>query len=433
MGWVCGVAPHLLSGGSAVPPPENPWDYGLSLTVREWYDSNVYLQDAEPAPAGGAEARAAGLEMARPGAASLVTAVQAKVDWSWHAGDALRVEMSYAPEQVIYHDADSESHVAHRGTFQVSGGNGEITWESAHLLTYVDGNGEGPVFGRPGDIPAIGGIPLRDRRESLLLRDSLKLVIPAGPGFLRPVASFYYHDFRTEQRPSTAGYVYESYVDRLEAVAGLDAGFPVQEETSFVVGYRYGAQSQFDWLGVDSAYDNRFHRILLGVEGSPREWLKLCVLAGPDLRQFSDGTRRGFDGEELLYYVDAAVTLLPNERDSVALSLRRYEQPAFSSPCIYEDINYEVNWKRRMGEHWASVAGFHLYVGDWQAPVQREDWIFTPNAALIYTLDGFSAELGYSYDWVEDRAGPVSGAPTACSPGREFTRTMVSLSAKYRF
>ncbi len=71
-------------------------------------------------------------------------------------------------------------------------------------------------------------------------------------------------------------------------------------------------------------------------------------------------------------------------------------------------------------------AGFKIYGGDWQAPVSREDWIFTPSASLTYAHNQhLSGELAYAYDWVESQVLNTAG--------REYRRNLVSLSVKYSF
>ena len=56
--------------------------------------------------------------------------------------------------------------------------------------------------------------------------------------------------------------------------------------------------------------------------------------------------------------------------------------------------------------------------------MNRDDWIYTWTAGVAYRHDAhWSAELSYSYDWVE------SQVPN--TPGREFTRNLVWLGAKW--
>ena len=70
-----------------------------------------------------------------------------------------------------------------------------------------------------------------------------------------------------------------------------------------------------------------------------------------------------------------------------------------------------------------------LYIGDWQAPTKRDDWIYTPTAGLTYAYNKhLSADLTCSRDWaVNQQSGIATGN------GREFTRDLVSLAVKYVF
>lgn len=423
-----------LQSGPMSLPPENPWDYGLSLTVKESYDTNVFLLDLEPDPASAAAARAAGFEPAPAKHASLVTSIMPRLELSSKSEAGLKVAASYSPEIVRYHQAEVENYTAHRGTLNFTGSRADTAWEVTNAATYVDGGELGSVFARPGDVPAIGAVPIHERMEQFFIRNGFKATLPTDHGFVRPVATFYYHDFRGAQLRAGPGFAYENHIDRSEFTGGFDLGFQAWENTAFVLGYRYGGQSQYKLFTTDSPYDNRFHRILFGIEGDPCDWLKVAILAGPDLRDFHGGTPPGFDPDELLYFIDGKVTLMPGKADSIILTLRRLEQPATSSQSLYEDIVYDATWKHKFGEHWGAGAGFRIYGGDWQAPVAREDWIFTPSVSVSYLRDAsFSAELGYSYDWVDNRVPVVPGTATAFADGREFTRSILSLSGKYCF
>jgi long-subunit fatty acid transport protein len=131
--------------------------------------------------------------------------------------------------------------------------------------------------------------------------------------------------------------------------------------------------------------------------------------------------------------VDASITLSPTKQDTLALAAKRFEQPAFSSFSMYEDITYETVWKHKFNDHWAGSAGFKIYAGDWQTPVNRNDWIYTPSAGLTYSYDKhLSTELNYSCDLVQNRVS--TSAPGATyADGREYTRHLISLAVKYAF
>ena len=418
--------------------------FKAEVTLKEAYDSNVYLQDNTPNPVGVAAARAAGFKPVEANKASWVTSVLPKLGVEFKPAAAFGLSASYAPDITFYHEASSEDYVAHRGTLNLGGKIQDTLWELANTATYIDGSKEGPTFARPDDVPAVGGIPLRDRRAAFVFRNSFRLTQPVGKWFFRPVASSYIHDFKTDQHyvaPAIRAslYSYENYIDRQEINGGLDAGYEVAKRTCLVTGYRYGRQEQFQapsgsgGATINSPYGNMYHRLLLGVEGSPAPWLKLAVLAGPDLRTFDAGTPAGFERNEFLYFVDALVTVVPTKNDTVTFKATRYEQPAFSSFSMYEDIKYDLSWRHKFGEHVTAGLGFTLYVGDWQAPVNREDWIYTPSGCLLWAITPhLGAELTYSYDWVDNKVRPTATVePFAES--HEFTRHLASLAVRYTF
>jgi long-subunit fatty acid transport protein len=93
---------------------------------------------------------------------------------------------------------------------------------------------------------------------------------------------------------------------------------------------------------------------------------------------------------------------------------------------MYEDITYDLTWRHKFDPRWSARAGFRIYAGDWQGPVNRDDWIFTPSTGLTWVPHPkVNADLAYSYDWVESQV-PNTEA-------REFTRHLVALSLKYTF
>lgn len=409
----------------------------VDVSVKETYDSNVYLQDADPAPANVAAARAAGLEPVTAQKDSFVTSIQPRLNMEYKPCAEFKAGLSYTPDLAFYHNAHSEDYQSHVFGANFSGAVKSAVWDLKNTFTWIDGNREGPTFARPGDIPAIGGIPLRNRRAAFIYRNNFRVTEPIGEKFiLRPVVSTYVHDFKTNQRFSTntAAYQYENYIDRQDINGGVDAGYKLTEKATVLLGYRYGRQDQYraptsvaTW--ADSPYDSTYHRILVGLEGALTEWLKITASFGPDLRDYSDRARQtypAFDDNELLWYVDAGVTLQPTAHDTVTLLHRRYQQPAFSSFSVYEDITYDIAYRHAFSSKWTAGAGFTLYLGDWQAPVNREDWIYTPSVFLSFAItDKLSAEASYSYDWVESQVPNTTG--------REYTRHLVALGARYLF
>jgi hypothetical protein len=413
--------------------------------LKETYDSNVYLQDVAPNPANVAAAKAAGFRPVQPDQSSWVTSLQPKIGIAYAPTSAFRLDASYAPEVTYFHDAPSEDNVAHRGNLDLHGAAGRCAWELLNNAIDIDGSRQGPTFARPDDIPAVGGIPLRDRRAAFLFRNAFRLTQAWEDWFIRPVASSYLHDFQTEQRyipPALRAttYAYENFIDRQDINGGIDIGSKIAPNTHLVLGYRYGRQDQFKGpygpggAIIDSPFDCAYHRVLLGIEGSPVDWLRVTISFGPDIRQFSSAaaqTYPAFQPDELLYYVDAMLTLLPTRRDSIVLKTARFEQPAFTSFSMYQDVKSDAIWRHRFNDAFSASVGFTLWIAQWQPPVHRNDWVYTPNLSLAYSVTKkLTVELASSYDWVDSKI-PASVEPLTES--HEFTRNLVSLGARYTF
>jgi hypothetical protein len=402
------------------------------LSIKETYDDNVFILDTEPNPA---VVPPPGFTISEANKGSLVTSITPGLALNYKPSTAFAAAVLYAPECTWYHSAHSEDYVAHRGAINFSGKIDEVSYDWMNSATWIDGSNLGVVTIRPGDCRAIGGIPLRDRRDATIYRDSLKVTIPAGKWFFRPVVNTYVHDFQTEQYANLTPtqFIYDNFVDRWDVSGGLDVGCEAFSKTKVLVGYRYGHQEQGKLLGVKSQYSNNYQRFLLGVEGAPAPWLKLAVLAGPDVRDWPNVVNPQFDKDEILWWIDGTVTLLPTSADSVIFRATRYEQPAFTSQSVYEDIKYDLIWRHKFSDKFTAGAGFTLYIGDWQGPVNREDWISTPSVMASYAFNAhLVAEAAWSYDSAQNQV-PTTATGATYAEGREFNRNLVSISAKYTF
>ena len=401
------------------------------LTLKETYDDNVFILNKAPTPG---IVPPLGFIVSKPKRESLVTSLMPSLALNYRPSSAFVATLSYAPEFTWYHRARSEDYAAHRAALNFNGQVGEVRYEWLNSAVWLDGSDEGYLTIRPGDCRCIGGIPLRDRRDAAIYRDSLRVTIPAGRWFVRPVVSAYVHDFQTKQYPNLTPtqYLYDNFVDRWDVNGGLDLGYEAFTNTRLVVGYRYGHQEQGRLLGNKSPYSNDYQRFLFGAEGTPASWIKLAILAGPEVRDWPRMTNARFDQDEILWWIDGTITVLPTAADTLVFRVTRFEQPAFTSHSVYEDIKYDVTWRHKFTDKLTVGAGFTLYIGDWQGAVDREDWIYIPSVMASYAFNAhLTAEAAWSYDAAESR---VANGPTApYASGREFTRNLISLAVKYTF
>lgn len=390
------------------------------LTLKETYDSNVYLQDTEPSPSV--------TNAVRPFQESLVTSVTPRLALDWKPMPEFGLTTFYAPEVVTYHNEPHESHVAHRTALTFAGQVGIVTWEQFNTLTVIEGDEEGLTFGGPGGAPAIGGIPIRDRRPAVVYRNGFRAFHPIenGAWFFRPVAWSYVHDFQTKVRPRSEFPFYQNYVDRNDFTVGLDVGYKAFPAGYVIIGYRFGFQDEPALPGENIHYSNDYHRFVLGYEGKVTDWLKITGVVGGDWRDFAHHTPVGFEDHHLKLYYDASLVFTPRKQDTITILLRQFEQPAFGAPSAYEDITWEITARHQFNPKLACAAGFRAYGGDWLAPVQRDDWIYTPSVSLSFTPNPhLSGEVSYGFDRAISHLPGLSG--------REFTRHLVSIGVKYAF
>ncbi len=179
-------------------------------------------------------------------------------------------------------------------------------------------------------------------------------------------------------------------------------------------------------VGSPYHYDTEYHRPLFGLEGQPFRWVKANVSVGPDFHHTIHNPAPGFDPNYTAVWADAVLTLLPTTNDTITLTWKQNTQPAFASTSVYDDIVYDFAGRHVFNQHWSVGAAFRIYIGDWFAPVDRTDWIYTPSVTVGYVHDRhWAADLAYSYDWVDSKVPNTDG--------REFTRNLVWLSVRYAF
>lgn len=392
--------------GAAAPKP-SAWTPSASLALKEAFDGNVFMQSVTPLA----------------NQSSFVTVVTPSVGAQWKPGPAFGLTANYTPEIAFYHSEDSEDYVAHRGALNLGGKFKDTSWELPNSFTWIDGSDQGLVFTGPGGVPALGGVPMRDRRDAFVYRGGFKLQHTIGKWLFRPVASAYVHDFKTEQL-ATPGY--QNYADRNDVNGGLDLGYQVMKDTHIVMGYRHGSQDQEIVLAGPTQYDNTYDRVLVGVEGKPATWLKLGVLLGPDFRSFGPDVPLGFDRQRTKFFLDAMATITPGKADTLTLTAKRFEQPGYGGNSVYEDVTYELGWRHTFSDKFSTSVAVRALQWDFEEPVIRNEWWYGVAVSVAYKFSKhLSAEASYAYDQVESRVPDTEG--------REASRHLASLGVKLTY
>lgn len=388
--------------------PQSAWKVELSIAARTGYDSNVLLQDV-------------GALASRE---SMFTSIAPKLAASYLPAGAKTplVALSYAPVLTWFHDVSSEDHVAHHLLADLNLSEGRWSVGMNHTLTWIDGEDEGLIFTAPGGAPALGGLAIRDRRDAVIYKSTIKAQYTADGWFVRPIVNAYVHDFQTRHL-STPGY--QNFADRSDLSVGVDLGLKIAADSFVTLGYRAGWQTQADVLAVPTDYTNRYQRVLLGLEAKPAPWLTLNAALGPDFRTFTGDTPAGFDDEQVFLSANVSASVRPSDRDTITLLITRLVLPGFGGRSAFEDSVYSLTWKHVNGPLTISLGG-RAHRGEFLDPVVRDDWVYTISPSVEYRFNAHATvEVGYACELGDSRIDNT--------PGREYERHVVYGAVKLSY
>ena len=423
-------------------PLQKPaWLSDFSLTIKEGYDSNVFLSgvDQNYMPKG---------KQSLKNIDSWVTTISPRVGVNLAPAlpdqKALKeLSFIYAPDIAIYHDATSESNTAHRFITAAKGKIDAVTFSLENTFTYIHGDKDGPVY--PGGfLSAYGVAAPRERREQFQDRSKISFQYDQEKFFLRPVASFLYYDLRTNLKnpalkSTPSGY--QNFPDRYDVNGGLDFGYKVTPDVALTLGYRYGHQyqQQLAWSLYSSSND--YQRVLFGMEGKPLKWLKVQFQPGPDFRSYAPDTKRHTtplrDKAPVVFYGEANVCAEITSKDTVTFQFKQFEWLSSCGNVPYTDTAYELNYSRKLTDKLTANLGVRAGEADYTMAYTtgglRDDWMVTLSTSLRYAFNAhLMADLCYSFDrglnGFDDL--PVTQQPDS---KRQFARHLVSLGLQWKF
>lgn len=417
------AAEPKLDSWFKVKKPE--WLSELSLLVKEFFDSNIYVTNHDNPGMGNRTA--------------WVNSVNPRVGFNFapliedgaEKDRMLKVfGLNYSPEVFTYGATDTESYTNHRVSNQIKLKADAFTFALDNTFLYVDGSKDSPIY--PGGVSAVGGDWVRDRRCQIQDRGALSLRYDCGDWFLRPTASILYFDFRTNERNDSAGFTpgYQDYVDRYDLNGGLDLGYRATPDLAAVVGYRYGHQHQGVVAWNPVTYPNDYQRVLGGFEGKPWKWLKTEFLAGPDFRDYYDSrtpaTFRSQDNHLKLFASGSSTAELTKD-DTLTIRASNFQWLSGTGRSAYEEKVYQGTSRHRFDPQFAAEMGARAYGKDYDFPAVREDWVYTYMAGLRYQ---YNANLGVDLDYSCDQG---VNEMDLNATGREFTRHLVATTVKLKF
>ncbi|MDD5260956.1 MAG: outer membrane beta-barrel protein [Methylacidiphilales bacterium] len=398
------------------------WLSEASITVKGFYDSNVFLSSAQ-----GTTSK----PIANRG--SFGTSITPKVDFNFVPLLGLSKDdkciqtfsLSYAPEIVNYEAEPGEDYTAHRFSGQIAGSLAPFSYNLANNLNYIDGNRDTVQYTT---LSALATVATRERREQINDKGRFSLRYDLGDWFLRPVASWCYYDMLTRQQYGAGCQGWQNYEDRYDVNGGLDVGYQLTPAFAVTTSYRYGHNYQaiFPWSGVNSSND--YQRVLGGIEGQPWKWLKLDVQCGPDFRQFGPSVQPGHDRSDTKLFVDGSATISLTSVDTLSLKVKQWEFVSSTGTASYYDVLYDLSYRRKLLSNLTGTVGFQALDWHYDIPTSRDDWEFVYSAGLQYDLnDHFSLLADYSF------SRGANGIESSNCIGREFDRHVVSFGVKSKF
>jgi hypothetical protein len=413
------VTPTADSWGVALPN----WLPAPSVTVKEGYDSSIY----------GVSDNLAG----HPNIANVsswFTTLSANITFDLLAasggqnGGVLRtLTLAYAGDYTQYDAAAREDNLRNTFTLEVAGNSGPWSFSIDNPLLYVDGSKEDVFFNYYNNL---GFAVDRERRNQIQERNTSFLRYDASAWFVRAVDSATYFNLLIDEHNPVGAYKgYANWINRDDVNGGLDLGYKLTPDFSFITGWRIGQQTQAQLYYNPVASDSTYNRALFGFEGKPLKWLQSQFVAGPDFRRYSDASHPGLLGKRhTWFYLQGQLTATFTPQDTLTASAKVWHFVSSTGVASIQETAESLIYKHAFSSKLSTSAGVRVLGHRYDAPTVRDDWTTNIPVNATYAL---TSNLSVSADY--SATSGHSRFPVAVSPGQNFEDNIVSLSLKASF
>ncbi|HSY44147.1 MAG TPA: hypothetical protein VK811_09555 [Candidatus Acidoferrum sp.] len=418
------------------------WLTDLSLGLRESYDDNILLVSGNGLQPHG----------------SWITGISPKIGFNFvpllGTDSAFKaLTFAYAPDINIYHNAPQESYDAQRflDTIKLAEDNFSLSLTNSFL--YNNGSRTAPTYAlnQAGNTldrfrNFFAFAAPRERRDQIQDRNTVTMQYDSSDNtFLRPTASLLYYDLNTIfHNTSAAPYIgYQNWPDRYDANGGADWGYRLTPSFAVTVGYRYGHQYQQQFpasITSDFHYSsNDYQRALLGLEGSPWNWLSFKAQAGPDFRNYNSNAAVN-NYHPIFLYAEGSATATITANQSLSFYTKEWEWVSSAGLVPYYDSTYALTY------HWNATPRLGLDLGGkilnanfhsgtdmaGLAPSRRNDIEYCVSVGVGYAFTPhLSASLAYNYTLGRNLLKNLS--PTLGPAYRDFDDDLATLGIQYKF
>jgi len=428
----------IVAASTPALPQKPAWLTDLSLGLKESYDDNVFLSGVDSSDLPASYTVPPGSVAALKDHSSWVTTVSPKIGVNFAPlfGDQKQLpvlSLAYAPDFAIYHQERSEDYSAHRLATFIKGKWDSVSFTAENNFAYVDGNQFAPFY--PGALTsAYATAAVRERREQIQDRSAVTLQFDQTNWFIRFTASLLYYDLQTEQ-VNIPGY--QNYADRYDVNGGGDLGFKFSPRLAVTMGYRYGHQYQEQYAFSPYSSPSDYHRVLVGFEGRPWNWLEFKLQAGPDFRHYPGDTLTHVtpldDKNPVKYYGEASLTATFTPRDTLTFRYKQWQWLSSTGRIPYYDSVFDLCYRRKLTRQLTMDLGGRILSSDYTEgnlpACQRNDWQYTVSAGLAYAINAHTSfNLAYALDLGRNALDSVINPET-----REYHRNVISLGVLLKF